>query len=374
MGRAYKVENARVYALEGGEKVGQISVPEIDFHWGEGVCVKMAGIAGVGTKKAFRSRGVASGMMKEARGFALERGYCCLGLSTNLGNVARRLYSRAGYTTLFKPGKFEKRLEKRRCPESEGVVIRPYGEGDENGLMRLFEEIYTPFFGWRGKTAARWDALRREIRERDPEFIFIAEDGRGIQGWAGYFRQWVGLVGELHVRPSESRTAIARTLLLNLENHLLSRGMEEAHLWMSPRDAFSTDLLTEEGYRFREQRVFMLSILDLPKLLSALVPLLDRRLGGNSPWRGVMRIKTPVQEGFIRVDERVSVEERGRPDAEVLMPQEVLARVLSGVLTPWEAYLEGLLTTEPEMTAEMRSLLTTLFPEVPWFHPADDLW
>lgn len=56
------------------------------------------------------------------------------------------------------------------------------------------------------------------------------------------------------------------------------------------------------------------------------------------------------------------------------MPQEVLVRVLSGVLSPWEAYLEGLVSVRPGMTPRLRAVLTTLFPETPWFHPADDLW
>ncbi len=118
----------------------------------------------------------------------------------------------------------------------------------------------------------------------------------------------------------------------------------------------------------------MVSILDLPGLLNALCPLLSRRLAGASPWRGVIRVETPLQEGFLRIGEGVSVEEKGGPDVEVLAPQEVLVRILAGVLTPWEAYLEGLLSVRPEMTPEARSLLTALFPETPWFHPADDLW
>lgn len=373
MNIVYKVEDAVVRALDGEEQVGRISVPDIAFHWGEKVYVKMAGIAGVGTKEALRGRGIASRMMEEARRFAVESGYVCSGISTNIGNVARRLYARAGYTTLFKPGEFVKKLQGPRPHEAAGVEIRPYREGDEERLLGLFEDLYTPFFGWRRKAAARWQALRREVREKDPAFLFVAEDQEGIQGWAGYFRQWIGLVSELHVRPSERRGAIARSLLIRLENHLLGRGID-ARIWAPPRDAFSAQFLADEGYAFRESRVFMVSILDLPGLFDALCPLLSRRLAGAPSWRGVVRVKTPLQEGFLRIGEGVSAEERGRPDAEVLAPQEVLVRMLAGVLTPWEAYLEGLLSVRPGMTPEMRSFLTALFPETPWFHPADDLW
>ncbi len=375
MGIVYEVEDSTVYALRGGKQIGQISVPNIDFHWGEGVYVPLAGIGGVGTEEAFRGKGIASGMMAEAKKLALEQGYCCSGVSTNFGNVAQRLYAKSGYTTLFRPGRFEKKLEERAIPEVEGVEIRPYREGDEQVLMELFEDLYAPFFGWRRKTSARWEALRKEIREKDPGFIFIAEDEEGIQGWSGIFRQWVGLVTEWYVRPSGKRTAIARTLLFRMENHLFSQGIEEAHCWLSPEDAFSAHFLAVNGYRFTEKRVFMLSILDLPKLLETLVPLFGRRLKGSACWKGTMRIKTPLQEGFLRIeDEAVRVEEKGKPDMEVLMSQEVLAKVLSGVPGFWEAYLEGLLSVRPGLTPELKSLLDTLFPKVPWTHPADDLW
>lgn len=149
----YKVEHSTIYALKDGEKIGQIVVPDIDFHWGNGVYVPLAGIAGVGTEEEFRGKGIASRMMEEAKRFALEKGYCCSGVSTNLGNIARRLYAKAGYTTLFRPGRFEKRLDEREVPEVEGVQIRSYREGDEKRLMQLFEHLYTSFFGWRRKTS-----------------------------------------------------------------------------------------------------------------------------------------------------------------------------------------------------------------------------
>jgi GNAT superfamily N-acetyltransferase len=372
---ACRVEGSAVRAYLGEERVGGISVPEIDFHWGHGHYVRMAGIGGVGTNEAYRSRGIASRMMEEAVRFALDRGYRCSGISTNLGNVARRLYARAGYTTLFRPGWFCKRLVGgERIPDPEGVAVRPYREGDEERLMRAFEEIYAPCFGWRRKTAARWHALRSEIRRTDPEFLFVAEDEDGVQGWAGYFRQWVGLVSELHVRPSPRREAVARTLLRRLEAHLLSREIGEACFWLPPGDPFASAWFAAKGYGFRDQRVFLLSILDLPGLLGELLPLMERRLGETPPWRGVLRIRTPLQRGALRIEERVSVVKKGRADAEIRAPREVLARLVSGVLAPWEAYLEGLLSVEPGMTPELRSLLETLFPRTPWFHPADDLW
>ncbi|RKY65643.1 MAG: hypothetical protein DRQ08_05225 [Candidatus Latescibacterota bacterium] len=372
-GITYEVRGSTVYALEGGEEAGRVEVPEIELHWADGVYVRLAGIAGVWTREDLRGRGIASRMMEEAKRFAIEQGYSCSGVSTNIGNVARRLYSKAGYITLFRPGRFEKRLVATRERRTEGVEIRPYREGDEDVLMGLFEGLYARFFGWRRKTSERWHELRDELRRKDPNFLFVAQSDGEVRGWSGTFLQWVGLCSELYVLPSEARTSIARALLFSLEDHLISRGVEEACFWLSPEDEFSADLLTANGYKFKEQRVFKLCILDLQKLLGKLVPIFGRRLEKGPSWKGVIRLGTPVQEGFLRVDGGVEVEEGGKPDLEVLMPQEMMTKVISGVVDFWEAYLEGLATVRP-MKPEVASLLEALFPRVPWHHPADDLW
>jgi GNAT superfamily N-acetyltransferase len=374
MNLEYKIENSTVYSLKNDTIIGQISVPRIDFHWGKGCYVPLAGIAGVSTEEEFRSKGIASTMMELAKQYALEKGYSCSGVSTNLGNVARRLYSKAGYTTIFRPGRYENKLEKRIIPGIEEVKIRSFREGDEKLSIKLYNSLYSSFFGWRKKTPARWHSLRKEIRERDPGFAFLAENEEGVCGWAGYFKQWVGLVEELYVIPCNKRMPIARTLLCKLENHLVSQGIEEAHFWLSPQDEFSTALLTANGYKFSEQRVFMLSILDLPLLLSSLLPLFYRRIKENPSWKGVIGIKTPFQEGFLKIDGKVSVVQGEKADAELILSRETLTRLISGAIGLWDSYLEGLISVKPRMSPELKSLLEKIFPQVPLFHPADDLW
>ena len=118
----------------------------------------------------------------------------------------------------------------------------------------------------------------------------------------------------------------------------------------------------------------MFSILDLPLLLSSLLPLFNRRIKENPSWEGVIGLKTPYQEGFLRIDGNVSVAQGEKVDAELILSQETLTRLISGALALWDAYLEGLISVKPRMSAELKSLLESIFPQVPLFHPADDLW
>ena len=373
-------DGINAYAQADGEAIGQIYVPDIDLHWADGVYVKIAGINGVETKEEFRGQGVAAQMMEMAKKQAFKNGYACSALTASLGriniprSIARRLYSRAGYTTIFRPGRFSKRLDSSRHPVAEGFQIRGYRDEDKEALMRLFEETYRPYFGFRKKTVERWDDLREEILNQDPDCIWIAEDENGIQGWTGYCHQWVGRCSELWVRASQKREIVGQALLSLHEEHLLSMNVRDAHFWVSPQDDFMADLLIRHGYTYADMRVFMLHILNLPKLLTALLPLFNRRLTEGASWRGVLKFTTPLHRALLQVDKKVEVKQSDGFDIEVLTDERSLARILCGALHPGEAYDEDLLTVKPKMTSEIGSLLGTLFPETPHFHPADDLW
>ncbi|MDA0745844.1 MAG: GNAT family N-acetyltransferase [bacterium] len=368
------MENNVVHASMNGECVGRISVPDLDFHWADGVYVRMVGIAGVGTDERFRQMGIAGQMMEAAKTFAREKGYTCSGITTNLGNNARRLYARAGYTTVFRPGGATRTLGPVDAPDAEGFSIRRYRDGDEVELMRLFGEIYRPFFGWRRKTAERWHALRKAVREEDPDFLMVAERDGEVLGWAGCFNQWVGLVSEVYVKACEDRERIAQTLLLQMEAHLVSRGIEKAQFRISDADVFSANLLARNGYAYSEMRVFMLAVLDLSGLLNELLPLFKKRLGEGAPWTGMLKLSAPGHEGLLCVEDKIVVGGGSACDAEVIFEKGVLEKVLSGVLEPWDAYLENVLTVKPGMSSEIRRLLEMLFPRVPVVHPADDMW
>ena len=371
---AYKVENNTIRAYDGAERIGHATVPEIDFQWADGVRVRMAGISGVGTKEDYRRRGIAAAMMEEAVAFAIRKGYTCSGITTHRDSVARRLYSRAGYTTLFCPGCFVKRLSSGTTPQGDGISIRPFEDGDEASLVSLFEEVYRPYFGLRRKTTAGWKRYRREILEQDPERIFVAENGEGVLGWSGNFKQWVGLVSEVWVRPCHDREGVAQALLNHLEDRMASQGLDDSRIWASPDDAFSAGLAIRNGYAFSEQRVFMLRILDLAALLRELLPLLNRRATDPLPWQGALGLQTPLQQACLTVSGEIEVDAAAVPDVRLTMSQPTLAEVLSGTLSAWEAYLLGELDVDAGMTPDLTTTLQRLFPTVPAFHPADDMW
>ena len=368
-------EDPTVYAKVQGEMVGTVSVLDLNFQWAEGTYVKMAGIAGVHTDERLRRRGIASRMMNKAKRLIVERGYSCSSVSTGSFNFARRLYRKSGYITLFFLDDTVKQIQKPipRPRKRRNFTLRSYEEGDEEAFVRIFQECYGGFFGPRRKTTERWKEAREETLKADPESVTVAEVDGEIQGWAEYYKHWGAFATELRVSSCKDRTAIAEALLSNLEEHLLSKGISEARFLTSPHDHFLRPFLEERGYAIRPYRVFMLSIIDLPKLITLLKPLLDRRLDKEPPWRGNIRLKTASQSCILTVSDGISLMESSQNvDLEVVTSDIELTRILSGVLDPLEAYLEASLDVKPSLTEATNTTLRKLFPLVPYFHPRED--
>ena len=77
---------------------------------------------------------------------------------------------------------------------------------------------------------------------------------------------------------------------------------------------------------------------------------------------------------MLEVSSSIAIQERGNADVEIRLSEDSLCRMLSGRCSAWELYLDNALSVKPAVTPEVAELLRALFPFVPAFHPADDLW
>ena len=369
----YETQNNTVRALHNDTPIGKVGVQRIDLHWASGTRIPLAGIGVVGTDEAYRGQGIAGNMMEAAKALAHKKGYACSGLTTNLGNNARRLYARTGYTTLFRPGRYTKTLRPIKPNDVPGFTLRSYCEGDEHTFLKHFASQHQDYFGFRASTSQSWCNLRAQYLTEEPNAFQVAETDGQILGWTTIFRKWVGLCSEIWTLPGCRRAAIAQALLTHLEAHHLAKERPICHIWASPQDPFVQNFLTENGYTFQEARVFMLHIIDLPKLLHQLSPLLQNRLV-NAPWTGALKLKTLEHQAVLHIGNQLTATANKAADAELQTDTSTLCRLLSGALHPRDAYLENLLSVKPYYTEQIDSLLAYLFPVLHHIHPADDLW
>jgi len=364
------LEAGLVLARCGGEEIGRIHVPEIEFQWCDDTFVSMGGIAGVGTDAKFRRRGVAGRMMARAVDYFRENGWVCGGVSTGAGNTARRLYSRAGFEHVFSIHSFAREPRPTGLDPSPSIEIRGYQEGDVGTVLGLRRKEYGRFSGPRKPDAKRWLTYREQTLTDDPESVLLAfKDGTAV-GYASYFQHWFRISCELCVIECPGRAEVARLLLRALEARLAARECEVSVLSITDDELFLGELLRSEGYVPGDSRVFKVSILDLGGLLQALRPALERRVhAGEAPeWSGRLGIQSGGDAGEVEV---------GKPgDCKLVIsgPKPTITQILYGALSAWEAYLRGLIHVTPKVDDQTGALLRSLLPRIPYCHPMDEWW
>jgi GNAT superfamily N-acetyltransferase len=365
------IEGHEVVANCGQERVGRILLLDFSLQWCKGTFVPLTGVADVGTDRQFRRRGIARLMMQEAVDHAKVQGHVCSGVSTGTTNVARRLYSGAGYVYLFAMQGYEREPRRRRCGIPAALQIRGYESGDEQALAQLRSRTRSDFFGCLRADPDAWVQKRREMLESDPESTLVAlQDGQCV-GYASYFQHWFGLACDICVAEVRQRLQVGRALLSRLEVRLEARGCERAVFSATQDEGFVRRLLEGEGYRRGVDRVFQVNILDLGGLLSHLGVALEARISASAmpEWTGALRIMGGELDGAVAIGP-----DPGRSALTVGGSREALTGVLCGRLPGWEAYLRGDLDVHTDMDARTPLLLQTLFPRIPCCHPIDEWW
>ena len=361
----------RVVARCCDEEIGRIMVPEIRFQWCAHTFVPMGGIGGVGTQEAFRKQGVAGRMMTQAVAYSKAAGYACGGVSTGTANVARRLYSRAGYAYVFSIQRFVRTPRSPAADLPADTHIRGYQKGDAHTVLRIREAVYGGFFGPREADVSRWLAWRRKTLETRSDSVLLAfQDGEPV-GYASYFQHWFNLVCDMYVTECRDRPAVGRGLVRALESRLSDVGCEHAVFYVTENERFAQALLETEGYRRKRDRAFHVRIFRPDALLRALEPCLANRVRASRipDWTGTLVVETDQTRATAGIGKASN-----RNELVLATSQPTLTQMLCGRLSGWEAYLRGELHVRSGMGERTPALLQALLPEIPSCHPMDDWW
>ena len=371
----YDPDKRRVSARVGEESAGGVSVVDIPFDWGRNTLVPMAGIGAVGTNEKFRRCGVASRMMQKAVEVSRELGYTVGGVSTGVTNVARRLYTRAGYVYLFAVDRFAKPVEKREPAQPpRDVTVRPYAGGDEQEILDLWRRCYADrdFFGGRTTHVQDWLALRAELLGNDPNSIWVAVRGGRIVGWTEYFYHWGNRENcTLLVEPCADLADIARSLLTRLETSMHAQGLKQFTFYASPPQATIGQALLDAGCQQQRSAVFNVAVFDLTGLLERLAPLYAARLRESAidAWPECLRIAMGDETGEVQLPD-------GKPGSRIDLagPYDTVVRVLCGRVSAWEAYLRGQLRIAGDVDRHDKLAIEAFLGQYPWYHPTRDRW
>jgi putative sterol carrier protein len=178
-------------------------------------------------------------------------------------------------------------------------------------------------------------------------------------------------LSHLCVKEGTARQEIAVALLGLLHADLRERGPKEVTWWCNPPNiAFTEQALAAAGYvPTGRWGVEMWALLDLPQLLREIAPLLERRVTDSDlkGWTGSIDLlgnRHRARLVFAEGKPIVAEAEGPPPGIIVACDDHTMARIVSGVETPFEAYLQTRLTLGPQVNERITGLLDTLFPNV----------
>lgn len=355
----------------GGEKAGVMTV-SIDrrFHFGEGFTARLAGIDAFGLYAPhYRSKGLASEMMRRASEEIAARGHHCGTVFTGLGLLAHRLYRSYGYVDRRYPRKFLKALEAWEIgrPLPSDVTVRPGTDGDREAAQRLREEFYNQAVG-------PVEGVRPDPFD-SPHWQVLEAAGR-VVGYAEAVLVPFEPRGEiffLYVTPRPDRDRLVKALVVGLHRYFWEKGKRDI-VFHQPLDGYRRALL-QLGYEVDatdELRswVSMFKVFDLPGLLTEIAELLARRLE-RSPfagWSGALALRGQRLQATLQIGPPgVSVEPGAAEVADLTLStsDERLTRLVCGNEDLWESYRQNKVTVQPRFNERIRGLIQALFPLLP---------
>ena len=329
----------------------------------------------VHTTPKYRRRGLSRWVFGASMSHELVRRYSCISLHTGTENTAHGMYRSFGFVDGFVAREYTKTLQHEQAKVVEGLVIRPYSQGDEVAMASVFNAFHADQVELRPKRAERH-------RTSETWLIYLAEKDGEVLGYvqARCDGKENASIREFCLSPEPSKDSehsesfleeVGTSLLCVLHNELVKR--EYKQISWGPEGEVEKNYVRKLFHNFGYTSaaagwVWMFKILNLPMLLGELSPLLSKRLSQSDDykdWQGTIGIKglehqasLIIRDGEIRISDGVSEETA----IHLSMDDDTLTRFVLGVVPLYEAYLQNQLHITPAVNESVIRLLGTLFP------------
>lgn len=168
------------------------------------------------------------------------------------------------------------------------------------------------------------------------------------------------------------RRLLGRSLLGALHRDLARRNVREASMaWYNGRDDYLFWLLRAGGYSSGPSGgVGLIRIDDLVRYLGETASVFEHRLRESETWAtwrgsicldgGRLRACLVISKGRVAVTERAAA----KPSITLSGSDSAVTRIVVGIATPFEEYLQATLKARPSLNDRTRDLLETLFPRM----------
>jgi hypothetical protein len=256
--------------------------------------------------------------------------------------------------------------------------LRNFVEGDEEKIVKLFNDIYGRFGGYVPRTVEywRWCCLKRPDVRRDGIFLVFDKETGNIEGYvvAGLS----GNIWELCSRPDHEDVALI--LLDKAVRFLEEMDISLVNVNVPKSDEVLNEACSKMGFdRVNVHKMFV-GVLSFRKLISLLVR--DRAETLSKKFEEKICIKVKDAPFWIEKAIFVSVHNGGfdvdevpllSPTISIQTDAKTLSSILFGVLSPWRALLSFRVSVKPFWKIpRIMNFLCSIRLGDSWFWPLSD--
>ena len=349
-----------VFPTVNGQHAANFFTEEGVGHMPGGTHVSRALVDWAHTGGKWRRKGLARAAMRRTFDDPRIRRCSCAWLGTGVRNTAHALYRSFGFVDVCRSEELQRDLKDLPpVARVKGIRVRAYRPGDEVAMARLCNTCYGEFLGAEPRRPERlWPGLT----------ALVAHKGRKLVGFVqacadpGDARAWVE---PLAVAPGKRREEIAAALMTRLHKLLEKQGLRRVALFRATDHL--APLLQPLGYVARKSGgVGMFKLINLPRFLEEIAPLLERRLEKRD-WHCTLALRGETHRAGVTVrGRRVAVSRRlpARADITLEGSDRAITQVVAGIESPLEPGLQLDLRITPPLNRHPHELLEALFPRL----------
>ena len=361
---SYELGQTRVVVVD-GEIVATLRVWDRTIRVGE-TPVRMGGIGGVGTHPDHRRRGYASAMLRDAIDWMRPRGYLTSVLFTE---VATEFYRRHGWASVPMPG------FRIAAPGAGATLPAPVGSADE-WLVEAFDEdrdleaavaLYERYNAARSGALVRdrpyWDSEPARIRGIMPAAVAL-DAGGDLRGYFNYKIDG-GQAEVCELAVDETAAPATDAMVRHFLRECAAPGAGEIVGDLPHRHPL-VDLLCEYSggdLELTGNATTMWKVLDLPGLLSALLPELQQRVEEAVPGPAALLFEFDGERCSLALDSsgRLHLDARTPVGPALPLSGEMLWRLLLGE-SNWSDIEASPAARGKAVDPALSRLLAALFP------------
>jgi len=346
----------------------------------------------VHTSPRWRRRGLARVGMDAALDDHWDRACAMTSLHTGTTNVAHALYRDYGLIDYFRGMRFERPL---RAPSAEPVVKPPVGvrvraarAGDQPRVAELINRAAD-----RRPVERPYHSVWKDAPGR---VAFVAESKGRVVAFAS--ARAAGEAANLDAfavdhdlkerKPAKGKksdgsvvdavglallSAVHRALVVGTNGARKSKKIETRY-WQPLHDEAMCWTLRRAGYGSAiAGGVELFRVNSLRQYLAEVAPVFERRLADSKTWkswRGVVALESDAQRAALAIDAgKVHVTDRGSEDGRapsvvIRGDAEALQRLVTGITSCFEEYLQIQIEASPLVNDSLQELLGVLFPRL----------